>query len=142
GLTNDYSIMGPDYAGRLQNGVNVGGPGAFNGSGAAIFDGIDDHILLPPVTPLAEDGSFTISAWLYAESGITDEAEAIGSHRGYFLNGFSLYYDNGELVFLTQTSSPSADAKTPFALDTWNHVVVTFENGVGAKLYLNGQLAD
>ncbi|MCB1232453.1 MAG: tandem-95 repeat protein [Verrucomicrobiae bacterium] len=141
GLTTDYSLIGSDFAGALQNGVLVGVPGAFNQSGGGSFDGIDDQVLLPNASPLLSGGEFSISVWFFAETGIENDAELLGMHRSGLLNGFVVYHDNGEIRFRLVQGGTS-EVAAAITLDTWNHLTLTYQENSEQTLYLNGVEVD
>ncbi|MCB1091470.1 MAG: hypothetical protein KDL87_08060, partial [Verrucomicrobiae bacterium] len=154
GLVPDYSVFPPgasvfDHSGTLLNGTQLGGPGAFAGSGAAVFDGIDDVITLPG-DPLMVEHYFTVSAWVYGLPGLQDDATIVHYHNSNGLNsGFALRHVGGEIVFSVQPEvGGDVSVSGAFSFETWTHVVAVYgaphfgSSDLTMDLYLNGTLVD
>lgn len=112
----------------------------YNNNNTFQFDGTNDYVSISPIfNPY--NSSYTLEAWIKRDA--TGRTDGIMSDPQYNWLMFWVtpgnklvwqhgYYDPGE----TRTSLTSA---TDISTD-WTHVVVSFENGVGAKLYVNGKL--
>lgn len=113
---------------------------SYNSDNTFGFDGTDDYLTLSSSID-TYDKSFTLEAWIKrsvagVEHGIIGDLQynwfqffVTGGNKIY--NRFG-YYDNG-------TTRNEVSGSTNIGTD-WTHVAVTFENGVGQKIYVNGEL--
>lgn len=108
------------------------------------FDGINDDIDIPSdiATDVINAGSFTVSAWVYSESGAR-RIIVLGNGGGTIGNAIILQINSsGDLVgFVGQNSVPSAATYTGWVHDAWHHVVMTFD-GTNIRLYVDNDLKD
>ncbi len=137
----------PDYAGNPAsydltpaNGVTGGLGDPFGGNGAFSFDGVDDS-LTGSVVPNLETGPLSITAWIFAETDLANNAFLVGYGDPNFFAGYHLYYDStdGSLVFDAADdlfgTEPVVRASLP--LGRWVHLVATID-GLEMRIYLDG----
>lgn len=106
------------------------------------FDGVNDHILLPS-TALKFTGDFSVSLWVYIPLDSATNQTLIGClrqpsvWRGWDINIYSnrIYF---EAAGATSIKSYAYITSTNIA--AWKHVVATFKNGTGGKLYVDNVL--
>lgn len=130
-----FGNHGTVYGATLTAGMNEDSDGAYN------FDGVDDYMNLGNYSGFNPD-SFTIEAWINAESGggrnygrIASKFENTGDGWDFFLgenkgkklgfkvNGVNLWSDAGSVV------------------GGWHHVAVSYKTGVGAEFFVDGESA-
>jgi hypothetical protein len=83
----------------------------------------------------------TISIWFYAQA--TDGIRYIYEEGGG-INGINIYIQDGVLYGHTYKSHPppydfQAYQQVPVAINTWYHVVITFQKDDGFLMYLDGE---
>ena len=115
-------------------------------SGAALdFDGSNDRVILPNLNFGSE---FTVAAWILPRansySRILTKYSGGGGNSGEFVfdtydgsNPTSAANGRGLRLVFTGANGGGATSANVLTLNTWNHVVGTFNNGV-IKLYVNG----
>ncbi len=105
--------------------------------GVLNFDGVDDYVEIPNVTPLGFNGNFTASAWIFPTE----------------ISGGEWVFGNGNAGALNQTLhlglrdgrmhmgffGNDLEGTTQLALNQWHHVTWQFNAGV-QTMYLNGDL--
>ena len=138
GLVAHYAFEGnaDDSSGNGNHGVVIGGA-AWTVAGkigsALAFDAVDDYVDVGDID-LAD--AFTIAAWIKLSS--TGQYTIVGK-------SFSTYQfivsSTGKLVF-HRNSSAGTKYNAGLAIDTWYHVVVTFDTIDGMVMYLNGSAVD
>lgn len=87
---------------------------------------------------------FSISAWIYAESG-SNYRGVLGDHGGATQGLAFCQFENGFLTNLIGNGSAwTAKVKTTISLNTWYHVVFVYQGGANGfnSLYVNGVRAD
>lgn len=98
------------------------------------FNGVDEQI--PVDSFFSNDG--TVEIW-FKPYDITRDGGLYGD-GGYF----RIYHINGSLAWWVREqdlgSSVTVSSNLNNGSNVWYHAVGTFESGVGAKLYLNGEL--
>lgn len=112
------------------------------GTSALFTNGAPDSSVQVP--GLGSHAAITIEAWVYPQSRpSTGDFDVIYNSRNFGLGAVHLQFiDSGTLRF-TINGAGEADfgTGTDFPLDTWTHVVATFDNATDeAKVYANGQL--
>jgi RHS repeat-associated protein len=107
-------------------------------NGSLTYDGVDDRVGVPDANSLDLTNSLTVEAWVYPTAGTTQrtviEKEAAGSLS------YGLIHDgNGRPVarVLLGTNTRSVTSSTALALNTWTHLVMTYD-GTTLTLYVNG----
>lgn len=153
GADNAYSSNKLLY--QFENNVtnDVGSPSATNtgatfsstaklGSYSADFGGTTEHIDTGYNT---DDTSLTHSFWMYQHS-ITGSYNAIlGTYwdGGSGVYGYYLWCQDGTtLNWRVHTSNADyVQVAGTIALNAWHHVVLTWADGVGASIYIDGSLA-
>jgi hypothetical protein len=149
-----------DYSPYGNNGQNHGATWT---SGAYVFDGQFDYIAIPDgsigyyngsavprVGDLMSDGSkseMSLEMWVYLSQGQTDVRFVskipsyeigIGTNGRLFAGVFRQRgNDDTELGYLGYTSVNTRTVLTP---NSWQYVALTYKDGVGLKLFLNGTL--
>ena len=135
--------------GRGGNGVAANVP-AQNTSGAVgnaqTFDGTGDYILVPNAASLYVSGAFSVGAWVYRTGSpssswggyIFCDYNSAGNACSFalLLNGSSAT-PNTVGFFWENGGAPQANSSTVLALNTWYHVVGTWD-GTTRRLYING----
>tara|TARA_B100000963_G_C22640839_1_gene680456 strand:- start:8317 stop:11307 length:2991 start_codon:yes stop_codon:yes gene_type:complete len=163
-LTESVQVFGADstYSSnkllyQFENDVtnDVGTPSATNsgatfsstakfGSYSADFAGTTQHIDTEYNT---DDTALTHSFWMYQHS-ITGSYNAIlGTYwngGGSGLYGYYLWSSDGTTLNWTVHTSNAAYVQVSgtVSLNAWHHVVLTWSDGVGASIYIDGSLAE
>ena len=112
---------------------------------AASFNGVNSQITAPD-SPSLRLNQFTIALWVYPTQVKTDfqplvvKEDSAGNNRNYGLfivpNSMQIRY----AVWAGDCATRfAANSTGQLALNTWNHVVFTYDGAV-EKLYLNGVL--
>jgi hypothetical protein len=108
------------------------------------FDGINDYVALPN-NSLNLTGDFSVSTWVYLTafsseqipiSNYYESGPNAGNARGWmiYMSGQNLYWIVGgssQVILITSISSFQ---------NTWKQITITFKNGVGSKIYFDGNL--
>ncbi|WP_179336660.1 LamG-like jellyroll fold domain-containing protein [Winogradskyella ludwigii] len=112
------------------------------------FDGTNDRVTIPYSASLAFTTEFSVQAWIYPRansySRILTKYSGGGNNQGEFVfdtydGSIPTYYANGRGLRLAFTGPNGGSVLSPnvLNLNTWNHVVGTFNNGI-IKIYVNG----
>ncbi len=115
------------------------------GDGLA-FDGQDDYVRIPSSSSLNITNNLTLEAWVYPSSVAADDdwRTLIGkleAGTGGYEIGVDV--DQSALYFVVQLASGVVATGYNFpTLDTWYHVVATYQAGPIMKLYVNGVLVE
>jgi uncharacterized protein (TIGR02145 family) len=111
------------------------------------FDGVNSFVEIPDTDNLDMNLSdFTIEAWVLNRNE-NDEKYIIGKMDGT-RNGYGLVKNqDGRLISTFRKEGIYSDAvinvvSDPIELNIWYHVTGVLDRDVGAKLYINGELAD
>ena len=111
---------------------------------AYTFNGTNASLSLPVGAMSFQGTSFSFSMWLKFNGTPTNYATILsnclmGTYKGFIFgnNGGNLYFQlgNGTSTWI-QLVGPSVSNFT----NTWGHVTVVWEQGVGGKMYMNGVL--
>ena len=161
-LTESVQVFGADstYSSnkllyQFENNVtnDVGSPSATNsgatfsstakfGSYSADFAGTTEHIDTGYNT---DDSSLTHSFWMYQHSITGSYNSILGTYwdGGSGVYGYYLWSDNGTTINWRVHTSNSAYVQVTgnVSLNTWHHVVLTWSDGEGAGIYIDGVLA-
>jgi hypothetical protein len=150
-----------DYSPYGNNGLVHGATWTSQHGGAYVFDGQFDYITIPdggsgyfngypePRTgDLMSDGNkseMSLEMWVYLSQSQTDVRFVskipsyeigIGTNGRLFAGVFRQRgYNHTELGYLGYTS---VNTGRTLALNSWQHVALTYKDGVGLKLFLNG----
>jgi hypothetical protein len=131
--TSTYNLAGSRATGTLTNGTGFNG---VNG-GVFSFDGTNDYIVFPNDTNL-DSQTITMESWSNINSlfqnGFLFEKGQVNSQYSNFYNSDGTFY------FRTMgLSSQDLTFYIPsyITINTWNHIVCTYGNGV-KTIYLNG----
>ena len=116
---------------------------------ALVFDGVDDYVEIPNSVSMDVSSAYTIEAWIYLPSSGT--SGVAGLYRGFFRRG-SLNTFASEIEIYTQPYVSPYNGKltvahnrggtfgyryfTPFPLDQWVHLAVTWD-GTTSRAYYN-----
>lgn len=149
-----------DLSGNSNNGTLTNGP-TFNSAngGSIVFDGVDDQVL-PPGQNFNYSpgvlGSISLEVWVYptgpftsyvAEPPTTNLGGFLG--QGYFNNstgwGLGMYATSTTRYFAFQvrngaTTVGPASENLAFNLNTWYHVVGSFNRSDFSRVYINGNI--
>jgi len=109
---------------------------------AFTFDGVNDYISLPTNT-LKFTGDFSVSLWIYIPADISNNQTIMGclrqpsGWRGWDINIYSnrIYFEAADATSLKSYAYISSSN-----IGAWKHVVATFKNGTGGKLYVDNVL--
>jgi hypothetical protein len=131
--------------GSMVGGVTLGQPGALVGDPdtAALFDGIDDHIMVPDGNSLDMTTGATVEAWVKRSKNaayqviVGKPGNGQSKYENYALwlntgNQPSGYFGNGT-TYVGITSSTAIDTN-------WHQLVTTYDNQT-ARIYIDGQLS-
>jgi hypothetical protein len=100
---------------------------------AAVFNGSSSVITLPAL-PITTSSNVTFSAWIKGSTDATDAT--IVSTLGE--NGLEFRVINSAVrAVYRKGSSWYASSAVSITADAWNHVVLTYEQGVGFNIYVN-----
>ena len=104
------------------------------------FDGTNDYIHVDDYV-FSGLTSFSISFWYNLNSTSGDQAILAQYIEAPTNRGILLYHDdpNGWAFYInTNTGLKSFESTFTATASVWQHLVVTYESGVGIKIYLNG----
>jgi PKD repeat protein len=129
-----------DYSGENNNGNNSGATwttSTIKGSGAFMFDGVDDSINISCLPDLG-DSCVTVSGWVFwtNDSSIVDPI--VTQKNG--LNGYILYINGstGKPVFCL--NNINAESNVSISFGEWHHIVGTYDGEI-LKIYVDGCFA-
>jgi len=134
--TTWYDLSGNGYNGTLRNSPTF----TTDNGGSLVLDGTNQDITITNNSDLQLSPSHTIE---YAMNMDT----IAGTFRGTVMKGsFTSSYghlinptNNKLLIYLDSDNSVEHTSTTVFSINTWYHVVTTFDSGV-STLYVNGTL--
>ncbi|MEQ9405584.1 MAG: LamG-like jellyroll fold domain-containing protein [Cyclobacteriaceae bacterium] len=139
---NDGGLNGFNLIGTTANWVPSGAPVRKNN--ALDFDGTKDFVFLPTAIGLTNEVASTVEAWIRIDGDPADfqtiySEETSGGATYYILRTVSNVvqfgiYDGSVWSFSTGT--------TQLVAGRWYHVAATYQDGVGTKVYLDGNLED
>ena len=124
--------------GTPQGDVFINSSGVFGNS--MQFDGSDDY--LDTSFNGTEYSNFSLSAWIYLNTSISDYRYIIDNSPG--ANGYALQVSDTNMVrFITYVDSTASVITTSYAIDlnNWYHVIAV-HNSTHNSIYLNGILED
>ena len=105
-------------------------------TGAAVFDGIDDHLAVPQTVSVALDESFTVVAWIKGSDFEKAEQVILGDTTGNLRLSV-----RDKRLFMT-LDGVHVNSAAPRLLDhKWHHVVWRYDSETGEQaLFLDGYL--
>ena len=143
-ITNDFYKPTTNDALNTYNGTAQGGLtyGLGKVGTAFQFNGSNSYVALPTNT-LRFTGDFSVSLWVYIPIDKADNQTLIGclrqpsGWRGWDINIYSnrIYFEAADAQSLK-----SYAYITSANIGSWKHVVATFKNGTGGKLYVDNVL--
>jgi hypothetical protein len=107
------------------------------------FDGVDDFGEAPDSPSLSPRSAITIAAWVRMAAlsgGFTPITHKHGEARAWW---FGFHPNSSTVIHWSNEGGVfphSVDGHIPSVLGTWRHLVVTYENGVGRRIYSDGGL--
>jgi hypothetical protein len=120
-----------------------GGLHNINGKAQASLE--DSRKLFDAITPV---GEYTVEAWLVPDNTTQDGPARIVSYsesttvRNFALGQNAIYYQlRNRTAASNANGNPALEALDPQVDTVLQHVVATFDQNVGRKIYINGQLA-
>jgi hypothetical protein len=117
------------------NWVNGKFGGAWNSSRSGQ---ISTSVGIPDVLDVSTD--YSLSAWIYKKADVTNEGLIFGKQGWH--QGFVTYPTDG-IWFTKWNDSTSFVVKSGTGLDTWNHIVGTFNSSDSyLRIYVDGILTD
>src|SRR5437879_1542230 len=142
GSSSALDATGNSLTGAVETGVSFRQPGAISGDTAATFPGSGPAIVVPASAVLDLANAVSVEAWvrptLAGQNGGIFEKTVNGSVNSQYM----LFLEAGVAKFRVRTASGAllpVDGPT-LALNTWSHLVGTFDGSV-LRLYVNGVLA-
>ena len=126
---------------ELNTSANTANDTGINSLYSMNFDGSSEYINVgsTPQALVGNNSAYTVSAW--AKPDTTGNQNIIGAmssgNRWYFriLNGYASYAYGS-----AQNGNDYQGTATPVALNTWSHIVFTFDGSTTHKIYVNGVL--
>jgi hypothetical protein len=144
-VTMDTSGVGNPIALQISGMEWVEGGGLRNVSGKAQASLADSRKLLDMITAT---GAYTVEAWLIAENTTQDgPARAVSysidtTNRNFTLGQNAIYWlMRNRTAGSSNNGTPALEALDPQVDTVLQHVVATFDEAVGRKVYINGQLS-
>jgi uncharacterized repeat protein (TIGR02543 family) len=113
---------------------NIGKYFIFNGSSS--FMNVADNASIEPA-----NSSFSLEAWFYPTTNVGSQAIAVKTDGGNSAEfGYGLRYNDGILRFEVGNGAAAVNISTiaPITLNTWHHVVGSYDMSGNYTLYLNG----
>lgn len=137
-----------DLAG-IRDGVVNGGVSGIGGpvGDAAEFDGVDDHIVIPPIV-MGSLNQWTISSWVFPRA-LTDQSSFWLGDRSAGTSYPTLLFEQDQSALITLYAANTKffllhSRDNPLPINTWTHVAVAFVGGAAggggvATLFINGE---
>ncbi|TLS75688.1 hypothetical protein FE236_09000 [Mariprofundus erugo] len=144
-------VIANDVSGNNNNGTINGGVsfvGGHDGSGTALgFDGSTGFVEIQDSASLSSTATtdqITISYWVNPRSLTGD---LISKRSAANVGGFVIEADGSTVkhfLFMNNVSGSNNSAwpyvSSAYPLNTWTHVAITYKDGAGLKLFINGVL--
>ena len=104
------------------------------------FDGVDDKINLPDVSPLSPTSQITLEAWF--NPARTTGANRVISKFPNDYQGWSMYHGTaiGFQLYTGVSLGSTSSAANTITQDTWHHVVCTYD-GFWMTVFINANLS-
>ncbi|MBR9692842.1 LamG domain-containing protein [Candidatus Woesearchaeota archaeon] len=135
GVTKDYSTHSNN--GTVTNAV-WNATGGWNGTGAYLFDGVDDNITMGDPAEMTIASTMSVEAWVKPYTSSNSDRPMVYS-RG---EAVFLYYNNSHLLWrVRNTVDATVIADGPVTEGEWVHVVGTY-NGSDVVIYIDGELIE
>jgi hypothetical protein len=141
-----------DLTNEKNNGSLINGP-TFNNNnkGSIVFDGINDYVNFPEISPPNTINNFSFGLWFSPTVTISPgslttfsmlievQDQRFGSSRP---DNYIYFLTNGELLFATFTPTNNLTSlQTTWVSNEWYNVFCTYESSTGTKkLFINGEL--
>ena len=123
----------------------VDGGGLRNVSGKAQASVEDSAKLFDMITP---EAAYTVEAWVIADNNAQDGPARVVSYstntqvRNFTLGQNAIYYQlRNRSLGTGQNGTPALEALDPQVATSLQHVVATYDDASGRKIYINGQLS-
>jgi hypothetical protein len=134
GLNND---------GTLTGGATYSSSGKYNA--ACSFDGVNDYVNVADSATLDITHGFTMAAWVFPTSSMTDFRTIMIKSYVYYLYASSEagFCGSAGALFAGYEAGGSAAyacLSTPLTANVWTHVAATYDR-TSIKIYINGSLA-
>ncbi len=133
------------YSGMAYNMVSASGAGGIIGN-AREFDGSSSYITMPGTANgkirFPENGYYTVSAWIYADS-LADSGFDVIAAKGLYPYEYILQVKGQDFEFTGFHSQPGAwqSSTSPASFKAWEYVVGV-HSGANQYLYVDGFLTD
>jgi len=128
-----------DYSGENNNGTRVGATwttSTIKGSGAFLFNGINDSINISCIPDLA-DSSVTVSGWIYWTNDSSTIDSIISQSNG--TAGYCLYLNGTTCKPVFCLNNVEAVSSVSVGYDEWHYIVGTYDGGT-LRIYVDGFL--
>lgn len=135
-----------DWSGNANHGQAQGAtngkayPSSAKFSNGGTFDGVDDYVSVGASTSLSFTTAMSASAWVNLSSS-KPIAGVVGKWAGNNANrSWVLYTDDARPTFYLGdgTNTFSRQVSTALSLNVWHHVVATYSNTSGMKVFVDG----
>ncbi len=141
----DSSGAGSPIALQIEGMEWVDGGGLRNISGKAQANAADSRKLYDMIEPTRE---YSVEAWVIADNNAQDGPARIVSYsqdtqvRNFTLGQNAIYYVlRNRSIETSANGTPAIEALDPQVNTNLQHIVATFDEATGRKVYINGQLS-
>ncbi|TME65579.1 MAG: DUF11 domain-containing protein, partial [Chloroflexi bacterium] len=142
GSSSALDSSGNSLTGAVDPGVSFRQPGAISGDTAATFPGSGPAIVVPASAVLDLANAVSVEAWVRPTLAGQNGGIYEKTVNGWVNSQYMLFLEAGVAKFRVRTASGAllpVDGPA-LALNTWSHLVGTFDGSV-LRLYVNGALA-
>ena len=124
--TNNTIDFGEVCADSWSPETNLVGGSSFSNTYSLLFDGIDDHIILPTIT-LPTD--FSVSMWVKATTSGSVRDQVFGGASGFFVFGTVVLNGGANANKMCYSNGSAYVALTPAIRDgNWHNIVITYNS--------------